>query len=312
MPEQAVEVVVPASTANLGPGFDSIGMALNLFMTIRVEAADEPRIVLHGEALSRLPANGDNLILQVMNRCFAERGRRLPPLHVHMWSDIPLTRGLGSSAAAVAAGLKAANALLGEAFSDDELLQLGTSWEGHPDNIGASLYGGVVIGTWDGERATVVQVPAPSLDAVVAVPEYELSTERARRVLPERISFSDAVLASSRANVLTAALIQERWDLLEVAMRDLFHHPYRAPLIPGMEELFSAAPRHGILGIALSGAGPTLLALTKEKERAGRFLRTSFAELDIPVQIHYLKPWNAGAKVRRLTGDIRACTVKKN
>lgn len=298
MCEQSVEVIVPASTANLGPGFDSIGMALNLFTTIRVTRAQETRLFFHGDVLAGLPPNEDNLILQVMRKCFAECGQTLPPLHIHVWSEIPLTRGLGSSAAALVAGLVAANALLGHVYSEDDLLQLGTSWEGHPDNIGASLLGGVVIGSWDGVHASVVRVEPPPLDVVVAVPEFELPTERARHALPKHIPFQDAILSSSRANVLTAALIKGRWDLLETVMRDLFHQPYRAQFIPGMTDILATAGEHGALGTALSGAGPTLFAFTREKKRVEQFLAESFARHDTPVNIFHLKPWGTGAVVR--------------
>lgn len=309
MCNEVMEVVAPASTANLGPGFDSIGMALNLFTTIRVQHAEDTRVYYHGETLAALNPDQDRLVLEVMEKCFAECGKSLPPLHVHAWSDIPLARGLGSSAAALAAGLVAGNALLGDVYSMDDLLQLGTAWEGHPDNIGASLLGGVVIGSWDGSRVSVVEVAAPeSLDVVVAVPQFEMPTAEARRALPEHMPFRDAVLASSRANVLTAALIQGRWDLLGTAMRDLFHEPHRAPFIPGMDDILRAALEHGALGIALSGAGPTLIALTHEKEQIGCFLQEAFSQHDVPVDIHYLKPWKTGT-VARLTDTSQTCNV---
>lgn len=310
MPKRSIEVVVPASTANLGPGFDSIGMALNLFTTIRVERAEETRVFFHGNILSNLSEDEDNLILQAMRKCFTEQGHSLPSFHLHVWSDIPLTRGLGSSSAALVAGLVAANEMLGNVYSSDDLLQLGTAWEGHPDNIGASLLGGVVIGSWDGVRAQVVQVPPPPLDVVAAVPQFELPTETARKVLPEHIPFHEAILSSSRANLLTAALIQERWDLLETAMRDHFHQPHRMPLIPGMAEALAAAGEHGALGIALSGAGPTLLAFTRERTKIAQFLTDTFSQFNTPVHIHYLKPWGAGA-VARLTEDKQTCTVRE-
>lgn len=305
---ERVEVVAPASTANLGPGFDSIGMALNLFTTVRVELAEETRLFFHSDSLAGLPTGDDNLLLQVMQKCFAEQGKELPPLHVHVWSDIPLTRGLGSSAAALAAGLVASNALLGEVYSSEDLVQLGTAWEGHPDNIGASLLGGVVIGSWDGQHASVVRVESPPLDVVVAVPQFELPTKRARSALPEKIPFKDAVLSSSKANVLTAALITGRWDLLDAAMRDLLHQPYRAQFIPGMTDILNTARDHGALGIALSGAGPTLLAFTREKTKLTRYLKDAFTRYGVPVSILHLKPWDTGAVVR-LTEPRQTCTV---
>ncbi|WP_054949047.1 homoserine kinase [Numidum massiliense] len=295
------EVVVPGSTANLGPGFDSIGMALNVFTTVRVERAHTTRVVLHGDNLTGLPADETNLIVQVMQKCFAARGEALPSLAVHVWSDIPMTRGLGSSAAALAAGLVAANELLGGAFSMDELLQLGTAWEGHPDNIGASLLGGVVIGSWDGRRAAVVQADPPPLPVVVAIPEYELSTTEARDALPGELPFREAILSSSRANVLTAALLTGRWGLLPAAMQDTFHHPYRGRLVPGLADMLAAANRHGAQGIALSGAGPTLLAFAQsgEEERLAHYLEETFTRHGTRAHIRHLTPWAQGATVQR-------------
>lgn len=310
MREPCVEVVVPGSTANLGPGFDSIGMALNLFTRVRVRRSDVTKVTLHGDNLAGLPENEDNLILQVMHACFEKQGKHLPPLQVDVWSEIPLTRGLGSSAAALAAGLVAANALLGNAYSEDDLLQLGTAWEGHPDNIGASLIGGVVIGSWDGKRASVIKVEPPPLSVVVAIPAYELPTEEARQALPASIPFRDAILSSSKANVLTAALIQRRWDLLETAMDDLFHQPYRTRFIPGMKDILMGARDHGALGVALSGAGPTLLAFShsEDEQRVGRFFEDTFARLDRKVTVRYLKPWAEGATLQ-LTEDEQMCKV---
>lgn len=308
MHKQTIEVIVPASTANLGPGFDSIGMALNLFVTVRIEPAAEMGVFFHGDMLSGLPADEDNLIMQVMRQCFTAQGQDLPPFHLHVWSDIPLTRGLGSSASALAAGLVAANHLLGDVYSMDDLLHLGTAWEGHPDNIGASLLGGVVIGSWDGERASVVQVPPPELDVVVAVPQFELPTAKAREALPDHIPFQDAILASSKANVLTAALMQGRWDLLATAMKDCFHQPYRASFIPGMADILDNAAAHGALGVALSGAGPTLLTFTHEKEKITNYLSDAFSKYETPVSIYHLRPCRTGAVVR-LTESAQPCKV---
>ena len=196
-------------------------------------------------------------------------------------------------------GLVASNALLGEVYSSEDLVQLGTAWEGHPDNIGASLLGGVVIGSWDGQHASVVRVKSPPLDVVVAVPQFELPTKRARSALPEKIPFKDAVLSSSKANVLTATLIHRTLGFTRVRRYAIYcAQPYRAQFIPGMTDILNTARDHGALGIALSGAGPTLLAFTREKAKLTRYLKDAFTRYGVPVSILHLKPWDTGAVVR--------------
>ncbi|MBO2533281.1 MAG: homoserine kinase [Thermoactinomycetaceae bacterium] len=300
------EVVVPASTANMGPGFDSLGMALNLFLRLRFSHQDRMEIVLRGDQWKGVPADGRNLVIRVMREAFRRMGRKLPPFRLEMESDIPLMRGLGSSAAAVVGGLLAANHLLGGPFSKEEILLEATRREGHPDNAAASLFGGVVICSWDGERVYHVQGDPPPLHVVTAVPSFSLSTEQARKVLPKSLPHPLAVLASSRANLLTAALLTGKWELLEVAMEDWFHQPYRFPLVPGMEEVLADSRRHGALGVALSGAGPTLIAFTREPERVGRFMKGVFARHGISVRILSLLPFAEGATVRLTIGMGRS------
>jgi len=296
------EVVVPASTANMGPGFDSLGMALNLFLRLRFSQQERMEIVLRGNHLGGVPTDGRNLVVRVMREAFRKMGRSMPPFRLEMESDIPLMRGLGSSAAAVVGGLMAANHLLGNPWSREDLLLQATRLEGHPDNVAASLFGGVVVCSWDGERVHHVQCPPPPLHVVTAIPSFPLSTERAREVLPQNLPHSRAVLASSRANLLTAVLFTGRWELLDVAMEDWFHQPYRYPLVPGMEEVLSGSREHGALGVALSGAGPTLIAFAREPERVGRFMKEVFSRHGISVRILFLLPFEEGASVRLTIG----------
>ncbi len=196
-------------------------------------------------------------------------GLPLPPLRLTVTSDVPLARGLGSSASALVAGIVAANALLGEPLTRAELLDLAAREEGHPDNVGAALLGGAVIATLDGGRVNAVRVSPPdALGALVLVPDFELSTSRARAALPDRYDRADTVHALSHAALLAAALTGGRLDLLGAAMRDRLHQPYRAPLVPGLGDVLADAARHGALGAALSGAGPSVLCLY-DRERAG-------------------------------------------
>lgn len=260
--KRRVRVRVPASTANLGPGFDTLGMALNLYAWIEMSVSDQTRIHLHGDHMDGIPVDTTNLIYQVAQAVFERAGVQYPNLEISMYSDIPLTRGLGSSASAIVGALVAANALAGEPLSPDELFQMATEMEQHPDNVGASLFGGLVVALWDGQRAEYVRIePDPRIAVVAAIPDFQLSTSKARDILPRQVSLSDAVFNVSHSSVLVAALCSGNLDLIRHAMRDTLHQPHRAPLIPGMEQILREATSYGAIGVALSGAGPTLIAL---------------------------------------------------
>ncbi len=297
-------ICVPASTANLGPGFDSLGMALPLFTTIQVRRSVRTKVVLKGTGLQGLPANEDNLVVQMIEHLFAQKNLPAPPVELIMESQIPLTRGLGSSAAAIIGGLLAGNVLLAdlqEPFSTDELFQIATRLEGHPDNVGASLYGGLVVTIWDGERAYYQKLTPPaSLHVTVAVPAYPLPTEQARNALPKQYSKQDAVFNLSHTGFLVAALANGSLSMIRHAMRDRLHQPYRAVLVPGMQEILERGPDYGALGCALSGAGPSVLALSDgEQPELIRFMRQAFLDKGVEAQVYSFRPWLDGATVER-------------
>jgi len=315
----------PASTANLGPGFDSLGMALGLHAWIEMAEADETRITLYGYELEGVACDETNLIYQVAQRVFAESGRRIPHLEIAMYSEIPLARGLGSSAAAIVGGMVAANELIGRPLGPDDIFQMAAREEGHPDNVGASLFGGMVVSSWDGERAERIRLtPPPQLEALVVIPEFRLSTETARRVLPSAVPLRDAVFNIGNASLLVAAFASGNLSVLRHAMKDALHQPYRAKLIPGMERILREAADYGALGVALSGAGPTLIAFLDEnspdKERLERYLVASFRAERIEARTMRLKPDPEGThlltppdrnstfivNVQRLKGELRA------
>jgi len=303
-PEMWVRIRVPASTANLGPGFDSLGMALPLFTTIQVRRSVRTKVVLQGPVLQGLPENEDNLVVQMIGHLFALRNLEPPPVELVMESQIPLTRGLGSSAAAIIGGLLAGNVLLADQekpFSTDELFQIATRLEGHPDNVGASLYGGLVVTIWDGQRAYCQKLmPPASLHVTLAVPSYPLPTERARGALPMHYSKEDAVFNLSHTGFLVAALASGKLQMLRHAMRDRLHQPYRAALVPGMQEILERGQEYGALGCALSGAGPSVLALSEgEQPELARFMRQVFLEKGIEAQVYSFRPWSDGAEVER-------------
>ncbi|TBL81614.1 homoserine kinase [Paenibacillus thalictri] len=312
MANKKVRVKVPASTANLGPGFDTLGMALNLYAWIEMGAADHTHIELYGDQMQGIPTDKNNLIYEVAQMVFDKAGVSCPELYIAMYSDIPLTRGLGSSASAIVGGLAAANALIGSPFDNDALFQMATSLEKHPDNVGASLFGGLVVAFWDGERAEHIRLePSDRLEALVAIPDFQLATEKARGVLPQQLSMKDAVFNVGHSSVLVAALASGRLDMISRAMKDALHQPYRAALIPGMETILRDASDHGALGAALSGAGPTLLALV-DSESAGkagleRFLLETLGQENISAATLWLKPDREGTQV--ITGFNESSTL---
>ncbi|MFC7678106.1 homoserine kinase [Paenibacillus sp. GCM10028914] len=276
---EKVRIKVPASTANLGPGFDTLGMALSLYAWIEMKQADRTSFHLFGDEMKGVPEDKSNLIYQVAQMVFDEAGVSVPELDISMYSEIPLTRGLGSSASAIVGALAAANALIGSPLPDGKLFDMATNLEKHPDNVGASLFGGIIAAAWDGNHADYVRIEPPAnMETLVVIPDFHLSTTKAREALPKQISLSDAVYNISRSSLMTAALASGQLDLIGAAMRDRIHQPYRAALVPGMSEILDEAPNRGALGIALSGAGPTLIALIRRGDERTESLRTYLIE----------------------------------
>lgn len=314
MKDTRIRVKVPASTANLGPGFDSLGLALDLHAWVEMAVAEKTTIRLYGDHMAGIPQDKSNLVYRVAQSLFVKAGVSVPELDIEMYSDIPLTRGLGSSAAAIVAALVAANELIGAPLAIDELFQMASALEKHPDNVGASLFGGFVVAYWDGVRAERIRLePDPRLEALVAIPRFQLSTEKARHVLPSEIPLRDAVFNVGHSNLLVAALCSGRLEMIRHAMKDALHQPYRAALVPGMARILAEATDHGALGIALSGAGPTMLALVDRDggghEQLERFLRDAFGAEGIAVDALRLKPDLTGAQAERLTPGAQTGTL---
>lgn len=208
-------VRVPASSANLGPGFDTLGMALNLYLELDVERSKTIQVVHMDKHMQGLPEDESHLIYKTMADLFAKANQPMPPFRLVIRSQIPLTRGLGSSATAIIAGLLAANELLESPFDQHQLFEIATAKEGHPDNVGASLFGGIIVAQWNGKQVSHIRIqPHANLETLVIIPQYELETSAARTVLPEHISFKDAVFNVSHAALLVAALTSGRTDLM--------------------------------------------------------------------------------------------------
>ncbi|MCY9663748.1 homoserine kinase [Paenibacillus alginolyticus] len=303
-----VRVKVPASTANLGPGFDSLGMALNLYAWIDMAISEQTTIHLIGDQMNGIPTDKSNLIYKVAQMVFEQADVAHPELDIAMYSDIPLTRGLGSSASAIVGALAGANALIGNKLTQYELFQIASRLEKHPDNVGASLFGGIVVAFWDGEKAESIRIePDDNLEVLVAIPAFQLSTEKARSVMPKQVAMKDAVFNLSHSSLLVAALSTGNLGMIRHAMKDALHQPYRAELIPGMKTLLEQAENHGALGVALSGAGPTMLALVDarsgQKEELEAFLKDTLAKEDIEAQTLWLKPSVEGVAAILLQED---------
>jgi homoserine kinase len=260
-----VRVRVPATSANLGPGFDALGLALALHNEVVAEAAAEVTVSIEGEGRGRLDEGAKNLVARAVALAHEVAGRPFHGARLRCINRIPLSRGLGSSAAAWVGGLLAANALMGEPLDREAVLTAAARAEGHPDNVAAALLGGLTVSCADGGRVTAVSLPAPSeVEWVVLLPETESSTRDARAVLPDTVSRSDAVFNVQRVSLLLAALATGRADLLDQAMQDRLHQPYRQRLFPWMEAIAAAGRRAGGLGCVLSGAGPSMLAAVRQ------------------------------------------------
>ncbi len=259
---RTVRVRVPATSANLGPGFDALGMALDLWLESEVRLAPSDGFEGRGEA-AELTAPGANLIHEAADAVYAEIGRPRPPWLVTCTSEIPLARGLGSSAAAICTGILAADALTGAGLSPTQHLAIASKIEGHPDNVAAALMGGLTVAVGSDGQACNLALPsdlALDLRLVLAIPRFRLATAEARAVLPERICLQDAAYNVGRTALLVAALTSGHLHLLAEALGDRLHQPYREPLVPGMAAVVAAARAAGAYAVTLSGAGPALLA----------------------------------------------------
>ncbi|MFN2136588.1 MAG: homoserine kinase [Candidatus Promineifilaceae bacterium] len=257
-----VTISIPATSANLGPGYDALGIALNLRHRVTFTRLPSPeiRITAAGEDAHCIPRDASNLVYRSMCLVFDKVGGAPPGLFIHQQNEIPIASGLGSSSSAVLAGMFGANELAGRPLSRAEILQMATNLEGHPDNVAPAVYGGLVLGVQHEGALLVEQIPVPPLKVVIVLPNFALATDDARAVLPRELSMADAIFNSSRLGLLIRALEAGDHARLAVAMDDRLHQPYRVPLISGMAAAMAAARDAGASGVALSGAGPSLIA----------------------------------------------------
>ena len=294
-----VTVRVPATTANLGPGFDCLGLALDIHNTVELSLAVATTVEITGEGQGQLSLGPNNLVLQAADRLAEQVESEVPGWHLRQHNEIPLARGLGSSSAAIVGGLIAANELLQAHLNTKQLLEIATELEGHPDNVGPALFGGLTACCVEAEDVCCIRLDAPrELDIGVVIPRFEVSTRQARRVLPDEVSFDDAVFNVSRAACTLAALVAGRWEVLSAVMKDRLHQPHRALLIPGMEEVIAAAEEAGAHGAALSGSGPTVVAFATERRDAIlEAMVEAFANFSVAATSFWTKTNNDGALI---------------
>ena len=313
----SIKVRVPATSANIGPGFDALGLALNLYNTLEVdEAPCGLELEITGEGEDSLSRDKSNLIVASMYRVFEQVGKTPPGLRIRAINRIPLARGLGSSAAAIVSGLVAANRLCEDALSMDQLLEIAADIEGHPDNVAPALLGGFVISTREstkeGPRVRYMRLEPPlGSKVLVFIPDRELRTEEARAVLPRQVPLEDAVFNISRACALVGGLVTGQFDVLEWATEDRLHQQYRQKLAPELVDAIRSAREAGALGAVVSGSGPSLLIFPGSRGVAVKSaVLTVFAERGIPCRVLELSPDPYGARVSTSPNNRRIVIQK--
>ena len=272
---RTVSVRVPGSTANLGPGFDSFGLALGIYNTFTAELADTWSVEVRGEGVGELSSGAGNQVARAMARVFAHAGQAQLAARVVCDNGVPTGRGLGSSSAAIVGGLMLANELLEAGLGTRELFRLADDLEGHADNVGAALYGGFVICWRDGQSHCATLQPAGGLAAVVAVGTVGLSTKKARGMLPTQVPHTDAAFNVGHAGLMVAGLLLGQKDLLAAGMRDRLHEQYRSAAVGDFERTHDSLIESGADAAALSGAGPTVVGIVLGDDDAAAMKRAA-------------------------------------
>ena len=298
------EVRVPATTANLGPGFDSFGMAFQRYNTFTFEERDNGKLTIRG--VKRQYQGKSNMVYQAMIKLF-EAAKYIPKgLYIHCDSQIPFSRGLGSSASCILAGLVGANAICDYPFDDQDIYDMAVEIEGHPDNITPAMFGGLTVAFSDnGDNHFIKKNPHSDFYFCALVPNFGLSTKLARKVLPSKVTRKDAIFNVSRATMTYLALIEGDVTLLQASMEDKIHQPYRKDLIDGYDAIRTHALASGALNICLSGAGPTLLAIThKDSHHAFISKMETYLNDNYPAWgVHPLVPDTEGVVINEIYGE---------
>ena len=303
---QDITVKVPATSANIGSGFDALGLALSLYNEVSFRKTDEGGLSLVVEGLGQGKITTDferNLVGQAMLRAALVNDKTLPENGViTLFNRIPLARGLGSSSAAVVGGLLLGNELTGRGMDENQILHEATLMEGHPDNAAPALLGGLCVSVTDEKKKVSVQTFAldEGLSFITVSPDKEVRTADARAVLPQTIDYHAAVFNVAHVAFLVGAFIGKRYDLLRTGLQDKLHMPYRLPLIPGGAEALAAAEKAGAVGATVSGSGSTLIAFAvKGEEQIAQAMKDVFKSVGLASVQHILKVCNDGAQIVR-------------
>ena len=282
---------IPATSANLGAGFDALGLAVTLYNEFEITESDRLEIVSLDDV--KVPLDETNMIYQTVCNIYELCGKKPPLLRIAQKNNIPMTRGLGSSSSCIVAGLLAGNTFLDEPMMLDDLVDFAARIEGHPDNTTPALLGGIVTSVFDGTRVHYVRQEVDSrLRFLAVIPDFELKTSVARGCLPETVTHREAVYNLSRAALFSSSLLTGKYENLRVAVDDALHQPYRLKLIPHAEEIFKRAYDLGAYAVYLSGAGPTIMAVVDGSDR-----------FFIPVMQHHLRQAGLNWKIVDLMID---------
>lgn len=292
MSNKKFKIQVPATTANLASGFDCVGIALNLYNYFDVEVSSESSITWFGsEKTNTLPKTENNLIHHSIKKVFEYVDKEIINTSINAEINIPVSRGLGSSSSAIIAGVFIANQLLDNILTKDELINIANDIEGHPDNITPCLFGGITSSIVDSGKVYINRINDTSkLKFIFLVPDFQLSTKEARKVLPQHVQFSDAVFNLSRVSFLVQGFSKDDSNLLKLGLQDKLHEPYRSKLIKGFDELRQKALSLGALNLIISGAGPTLLTIVEKDEKyIAEELKSTWKSLDVNSYYHLLE-----------------------
>ena len=292
-------IKVPATSANLGPGFDTLGLALDLWNETIITPADSFSVQVNGEGANRLSSGKHNLIIRAAQKLADRVDKTLTPFHAECVNQIPLSSGLGSSAAAILTGLLAGNALLENPLSKDEMLDLAAEMDGHADNVAPALMGGLVVSTLEKKKVIASQIPVGmDLHITIALPDFYLPTKQARAALPRKISMKNAIHNISHTVLVTEAFRTGNLNLLGDAMTDTMHQPYRLKLIPGAQSVMDAAREAGASAVALSGAGPSVIAFSSKADAGiGESMKRAFEKAGLQTRIFTLGVSGRGAEI---------------
>jgi homoserine kinase len=302
-----ISVRVPATSANLGPGYDAVGLALSLSMRIGLDRSSHPTVEVRGSGAGLIPRGPEHPAYRAARFVAELVGESDAQFRLVQENSIPPTRGLGGSAAALVGGAVAANDLFGGQIAPPDLLNIVCELDGHPDNAAPALLGGLVIGTLTPMGVSAVRLEPKDLKVVVSVPDFAVSTTAARSALPDSVPHRDAAFNVGRSGLLLGALATGEYHLLRVAMQDRLHQPYRAHLIPGLEGVIDAALANGAHGACLSGSGPTVLAFAPEQRarEIASAMQAAFEAQDVKAESWTLEVDLAGARVEP-PGEVSA------